>query len=110
MSEWGISAFNVTPGTVDTIRCSACGAVCDVQRDVDGYTSYAAAVARRTSRVDKFRCPHADTDWHRLAVRLVKAIAETPSRRLAALMHQDLEDVLLGCGVEGVSTPAQRNE
>lgn len=110
MHDTGASIFYAEPGTVDEMHCTACGAVCDVQRDVDGYTSYVAAVARRTSRVDVFTCPHADTDWHRLAVRLVKAIAETPSRRLAALMHQDLEDVLLGCGVEGVSIPAQRNE
>ena len=99
-----------TPGTVDSMRCEICGAICTVSRDVDTYTCMAAAMSKKSIRADVFTCPHQDTDWHKLAVRLVDAIAETPSRRLAALMHQDLEDVLIGCGVEGVSTPDQRGD
>lgn len=92
------------------MRCEICGALCTVQRDIKSATGMAAAMAKQQSRVDVFTCPHQETDWHKLALRLVDAIAETPSRRLAALMHQDLEDVLIGCGVPGVSTPDQRNE
>ena len=98
------------PGTVDSIRCEICGTVCDVQRDIESYTSMASAMAKKKSHVDFFTCPHANTDWHNLAVRLVAAIDETPSRRLAALMHLDLEDVLIGSGVEGVSVPERRDE
>lgn len=101
----GVSIFFTKPGTVDSMRCGACGALCEVERDVDKYTDMASAMARRKTRVDVFRCPHVDTEWHALAVQLVEAIAETPSRRLAALMHQDLEDILTAANVEGVSFP-----
>ncbi len=110
MNVKGISSFFIEPGTVDSMRCGACGAVCDVERGVDTYTSMFSAMQRKTRRVDKFLCPHVGADWHDLAVRLVQAIAETPSRRLAALMHQDLEDVLLAANVEGVSFPARGDD
>ena len=105
MLHSGISVFYVEPGTVDSMRCGACGAVCEVRRGVDTATSMVSAMARKTRRVGVFQCPHADADWHYLAIRLVQAIAETPSRRLASLMRQDLEDVLNDSGVEGLSVP-----
>ena len=112
MSEFDLRTIRYTsaPGTVDSMRCEVCGAVCQVRRDVETYSGMIAAMAKKTSRLDVFTCPHQETDWHNLAVRLVDAIDETPSRRLAALMHLDLEDVLIGSGVEGVSVPERRDE
>lgn len=106
----GISIFFRTPGAVEQMRCAACGAVCTVRRDTETYTCMASAMAKRKSRVDEFSCPHVGADWHQQAVQLVEAIAETPSRRVAALIRQDLEDLLLRCGVEGVSVPDYLNE
>ena len=106
----GISIFFRTPGAVEQMRCVACGAVCTVTRDTETYTCMASAMAKKKSRVDEFLCPHVDAGWHQQAVQLVEAIAETPSRRVAALMHLDLEDVLIGSGVEGVSVPERRDE
>jgi hypothetical protein len=83
-----------TPGTVENIHCDVCGAVCDVRRDVDTYTCMAAAMAKKSVRADVFTCPRQEESWHKQAVQLVDAIAETPSRRIAALMKLDLDDLL----------------
>jgi hypothetical protein len=82
------------PGTVESKRCEICGAACEVRRDVDTYTSMASAMAKRSIRADVFSCPVQETEWHARAVRLVDAIAETPSPRHAALMQLDLDDLL----------------
>ena len=39
---------------------------------------------------DFFCCPHTNKEWHEQALKIVLAIEETPSKRIAALMQQDL--------------------
>lgn len=90
----GYDIFYLKPGSTTTQHCKVCGAECDVTRDVYGPSSTAAAIGRKYTLQDVFVCPHADADWHEQALRLVLAIQETPSKRLAALMQQDLNDLL----------------
>ena len=51
-------------------------------------------MARMDEPRDKFSCPNLEEEWHEQAVQLVMEIEKTPSKRLAQLMQQDLEDVL----------------
>ena len=90
-----------SPGTVEARHCEICGAVCDVRRDVETYTGMISAMAKKSVRADVFSCPRQEADWHRQAVQLVDAIAETPSPRLAALMKLDLNDLLTAHPVTG---------
>jgi len=90
----GYDFFFRDPGTVDEIRCRVCGTKCRVERNAYGPTGWAAAMAKHSCYHDKFTCPHRDKEWHKNALKLVKAIEETPSKRLAKLMRKDLEDLL----------------
>ena len=94
MLEKGYTYFIRDPGAEDEIVCRVCGSLCDVRRDVYGPTSWSTAMARTFKRHDAFICPHADEDWHDKALRLVHAIEETPSKRVAELMKLDLRDIL----------------
>ena len=82
------------PGTVDEIRCRVCGTKCNVKRNEYGPTCYAAAVGGLSTYHDLFTCPHSKKRWHELALDLVEAIDETPSRTLARLMKLDLKRIL----------------
>ncbi len=94
MPTKGYDFFITDPGTEQTIRCHVCNTECDAKRNVYGPTSFATAMAKNFRLHDMFVCPHADTAWHEQALRLVRAIEETPSKRVAQLMQQDLEDLL----------------
>jgi len=94
MSMKGYDYFTFEPGTTDAVECAVCGTVCEVTRNTFGPTSFAAAMAKSFRYHDAFACPHASEPWHEQALRLVLAIEETPSKRVAELMRQDLADLL----------------
>lgn len=66
---------------------------------VYGAASFAAAVGKKYDLHDVFVCPHAGREWHERALRLVLAIEETPSKRVAELMRLDLADLLAENGL-----------
>jgi hypothetical protein len=43
---------------------------------------------------DKFWCPHSNTSWHKQALKLLLEIEKTPSKSIARLLRNDLEDIL----------------
>ena len=95
----GYDTFYETPGTVDRRICQVCGTVCLVRRNQIGPTSWAGAMANAETAHDYFFCPHSKEPWHEQAVALLQAIENTPSKRIAALMQEDLVDLLTehGC-------------
>ena len=90
--------FYVTPRSAEEMRCRVCGAKCNVRRDVYGPENFVHAIGKINDLWDVFTCPHAGKGWHEQALRLSMAIEETPSKRVAALMQQDLEDILKESG------------
>jgi hypothetical protein len=90
----GYDIFYENPGEIQERTCQVCGSIRDVKRDRMGSTGWAEGLAKRAHLHDYFRCPHAGEDWHEQALNIVMAIEETPSKRLAALMQQDLIDLL----------------
>lgn len=95
----GYERFYVTPQTVEEMRCRVCGTTCSVRREVYGPHDFVSAAGRLGDPWDVFSCPHSGKVWHEKAVQLAVAIDETPSKRVSALMRQDLEDLLKENGV-----------
>lgn len=59
-----LTFFIRKPGKFDSMRCGACGSVCDVKRGVFGPTCFAEAMVGRASEHDRFECPHSGEAWH----------------------------------------------
>jgi hypothetical protein len=54
----------------------------------------AAAIARLSVLHDCHSCPRSQEPWHDKALELARAIDESHSPRLQALMQKDLDDLL----------------
>jgi len=74
--------------------CRVCGAGMDAARGLTGPTGFAEAMARRGHLHDRFTCPNSGEPWHREALALRQAMEDTPSRRVRALMGEDLDELL----------------
>lgn len=96
----GYEAFFEKPGEIQERRCRVCGTVCEAKRDQVGPTGWAEAVGNHSHLHDYFQCPYTGEAWHRQALELVQAIEKTPSERVAALMQQDLVELLEAHGIE----------
>ena len=96
----GVDVFFLEPGTAQEMYCRVCHSKCDVRRDVYGPTGFAMAVGKKKKLHDVFTCPHAQEGWHDQALALKRAIEETPSKSVAALMRQDLAELLAEQGLE----------
>ena len=97
----GYDCFYSEPDSHEEMVCKVCGTTCDVERSVIGPTGWAEGMAGRGHWHDKFQCPHRNSSWHKTALELVMEIEKTPSKRVAELMQQDLDELLdkNGCGV-----------
>jgi len=93
----GWDTISPDPGEVDSWRCRVCGAECLVARGVLGQTSAFGSPRRH----DRFACPRAGEEWHGRAYELRLAIEAMPSRRVRALMEEDLSDLLAGQCIVG---------
>ena len=94
MSTNGKDIFFVEPGTLEAMTCVTCGSACSVTRNATGPTTWAAALAGRSTPHDRFECPHAHQKWHDQAADLQEALGDCPSPRLARLIRLDLRDAL----------------
>ena len=59
-----LTLFIRRPGKFESIRCGACGSVCNVERGAMGPTCFADAVAKKSREHDRFECPHSGKAWH----------------------------------------------
>ena len=95
----GYERFYVMPQTAEEMSCRVCGSKCLVRREVHGPREFVTVTQKVHDVWDVFTCPHAGKAWHEKAVELAVAIDETPSKRVGALMREDLEDLLRENGV-----------
>jgi hypothetical protein len=96
----GYDVFFENPGEVQERSCQVCGSICEVKRDQMGPTGWIEALGKRAHLHDYFSCPHSGQKWHEQALEIVLAMEETPSKRVAALMRQDLIDLLVENGIK----------
>ena len=99
MATQGYGLFTTEPNAHQSLKCNICGAECLVERKLPVPLGFVAGMAGLDKKppdkfYDKFSCPDLKKKWHKQAVKLVKEIEKTPSKRLAQLMQQDLEDLL----------------
>jgi hypothetical protein len=94
MATQGYDYLTTEPDQLEEWKCKVCNTPTVVTRGLYGPVSWASAIAKSFHHYDVFVCPFADDDWHHQAYRLVVAIEETPSKRIAQLMKQDLDDLL----------------
>jgi len=94
MPHKGFDIFIAEPQSTDARRCRVCGTTCRVTRNVFGPTGFVTAMAGLFRVHDEWVCPHTDQPWHGRALHLVTAIEDTPSKRVATLMREDLEELL----------------
>lgn len=94
ISPRGYALFTTEPDEIEKMTCQVCGTLCNVERSIHAPTGWAEAMGRRGHWHDKFTCPHIDEAWHEQALELLVNIEDSPSKRLAALMRLDLEEIL----------------
>lgn len=90
----GYDVFFENPGEIQERICQVCYTLCEVKRNQNGPTGWAEAMAKRGHLHDYFYCPNIHKPWHENALKIVLAIDETPSKRVAALMREDLIELL----------------
>ena len=96
----GYDVFFEKPGDVEERFCRVCGTVCEVERNRLGPTGWVTAMAKKDILHDYFFCRYMNEHWHSQALKLVQAIEETPSKRVAELMRLDLLDLLSEHGIQ----------
>ncbi len=94
MAQKGFDFFIAKPDSGEERDCRVCNSRCKVTRNVFGPTGFVSAMASSFTYHDEFLCPHTDEPWHNQALQLAIEIDATPSKRLAALMKADLQDLL----------------
>lgn len=90
----GFDLFISEPDSTARRFCRVCDSHCSVTRNVYGPTGFVSAMAGQFRMHDEFVCPHSDEPWHGRALKLAIEVDKTPSKRLATLMREDLEDLL----------------
>jgi hypothetical protein len=94
MKTQGYGFFITEPNAYKSLECNICGVECLVERNLPAKSGFISAMARMDKPRDEFSCPNLEEEWHEQAVQLVMEIEKTPSKRIAHLMQQDLEDLL----------------
>lgn len=90
----GWESFSAASGTVESMNCRVCGSVMDVERGINGPTSWAEAMAEGKHLHDSFTCPYAHSDWHVQVLRLRELIEKTPSFRLQKMLEEEVAELL----------------
>ena len=83
------------PGKFSEMNCSICGDKMNAERNVDGATGWAEAMAKHKHLHDRFTCPNAGEDWHQQLILLNDAIRDTPSDCLAKIMEGEKNQILM---------------
>jgi hypothetical protein len=79
---------------VEEVFCGLCGDKMMVERDVMGATSLAEAWSKKKHMHDFFECPNMAEMWHLQAKAIRHQIRETPSAKLAAMLQEELNEIL----------------
>ena len=59
-----LTLFIRKPGKFESMRCGACGSICNVERGAMGPTCFVEAMANKSRAHDRFECPHSEEAWH----------------------------------------------
>ena len=82
------------PGEYDKIPCGICGTDMNVSRNVNGATSFAEALSKRSHLHDSFKCPHIDEDWHRQVKFIREEANKISSQKITEIMLNEADEIL----------------
>lgn len=87
--------FTPDPGEVEgPVNCGVCGTEMECKRNCHGPRGWAMAMSGSKSYYDCFSCPHRGELWHKQVVKLRSAVRDTPSRKLADLFLEEVNEIL----------------
>lgn len=90
----GYTIFHPDPGKCDEINCEVCNTKCIVERNRNGPTSSVMAMGGSKRLHDCFWCPYHEAEWHEQALKLAQAIRDTPSKKIKAIIQEELDELL----------------
>lgn len=90
----GIDCVSVDPGKLESFVCRVCGVECEVQRNIDGPTSWAESIAKMKHMHDSFKCKQAMDPWHLQARALLQEKRKTNSTRLKQILQEEIDEIL----------------
>lgn len=74
--------------------CGVCGSECLITRGHNGPTSYTESLAGKSHLHDSFTCPYYKSEWHGKAIKLIHEMRNTGSKRIRALIEEDLDELV----------------
>lgn len=90
----GIDCFITDVNSVEEARCEACGAIMEVERNIDISRSFAEAMGEMKRPSDSFKCPESIHDWHKQLIALILERNKTKSAKLTALLQEEINEIL----------------
>ncbi len=90
----GFDFFTTRPNKFRSVRCRVCGEECAVTRNVQGSVGWITGLAGKSVLHDEFRCKHAAAEWHRKALELAVAEADTPSQTIAGIIRRERANII----------------
>lgn len=90
----GWNSFTINPDESNEARCRVCDSLMEVNREVNGPTGFAEAMAGGKHLHDHFFCPNSDNDWHRQALVLLKLAEKTPSKILELSLKDEAKKII----------------
>ncbi|CCU78659.1 hypothetical protein HSACCH_00798 [Halanaerobium saccharolyticum subsp. saccharolyticum DSM 6643] len=89
----GLTIFNKKPGTTKEMSCNVCDSKCEVKRNVLDYKDFGSAMAKKKTRFDRFKCPHAEKEWHQNLEKLVEQKRENHSTKIDQMLQEEIEAI-----------------
>ena len=90
----GWEVFTPECDSIKEMHCRVCGSKMNVERGIDGPTSFAEAMAQRSHKHDQFTCSYSKEDWHKQALAIKKLIEDTPSKNIALRLQVEVDDII----------------
>lgn len=90
----GWDHFTPEVGTQDKMYCRVCKTAMQVQRNVNGPTSWAESMGKGKHFHDSFSCSFAQEDWHNQARILLERIEAESSQTIAELLENEVNQIL----------------
>ena len=89
----GLTVFNTVPGEKEEMYCNVCDSKCEVKRNILDYKDFGSAMAKKKTRFDRFKCPHAEEEWHQNLENLVKQKKENHSTKIDQMLQEEIEEI-----------------
>jgi len=74
--------------------CNVCGTKLNIEKNYEGYTSWAGAMSNVKHKCSRLMCPHIKKEWHEQAVEIILESEKTSSPSLKKILDKDVKSVV----------------